>query len=144
MAKGSKGRIERKTPDLGIYPDELPYEPPPAHATRSHDWEMILSETARVHVRISQYKSFVVEFSINQLHISEDGTTREVARIDTSGGTIHRHQFIQSTGEDVYDHRLIARIPRDEGWQVVHDGYGKAIDTMMDEFEENERRWRHG
>lgn len=141
-----KGRSNRPLPDLTIHPDPEPmYEPPPAYVCKCDTFPVSVTETTRLHVRIAVYRGLVVDFSINQTHVDDDGTEVEVARIDTTNGTVHRHQFIASQpGHDIYGHRLIRRIPADGGWQVVHDEYEKAFDSMIEEHQDNERRWRDG
>ncbi len=89
-------------------------------------------------------RGLFVDFAIQQLYIYEDGGETEVARIDCCHGIIHRHQFVKSTGEDIYDRRPIATIPAADGWQVVHHGYDEAYEIMLSEFNENEKRWRDG
>ncbi|MEI6620781.1 MAG: hypothetical protein WCP28_02595 [Actinomycetes bacterium] len=134
-------------PDLGIRPpDPKPYRPPPAEVCSEKTYPISLGDgTNELVVRMRRYKHFIVDFSVHQVHVDEDGKRHDVARIDCcTVGTIHRHQFVKSTGEDVYDHRTIQPIPADDPWPVVSSGYDQAIDVMMDEWEENLGRWRDG
>lgn len=141
--KEKRGRTPRKLPDLSVPVAPPVYKPPPAHACRVVEYSMYLSPSSALSVRFARYKGRIVDFSINHWIIVE-GIRFDVSRIDTQGGTIHRHQFVRSTGEDIYGHRLIANIPAENSHQVVHDGFTQAKKAMTREWRENERRWRDG
>ncbi|MEI6623528.1 MAG: hypothetical protein WCP28_16660 [Actinomycetes bacterium] len=144
MGEGNRGR-RRKVVDRSHEPPPDPvYVPPPAHICEETEWTITSQHGDETHVRLRRYNHRIVDFAIQQIHMDADGTRYEIARIDCCDGAVHRHQFVRSTGEDIYDHRIIRRIPYDNGWQVVQDEYRSAFELMLAEQDENLRRWRDG
>lgn len=138
-----KGRPKKnRLADMTVVPQQRRYQPPPAHAC---DEEMTvpirLPEPGNeLRVRFVTYRNQIVDFAVVQI-VRVDGEWIKVAKIDCDRGVIHRHQYLRSTGEDIYDHRLLEEIPPDRGRDVVDRWYQKAVDMMESEWEENLRRW---
>jgi hypothetical protein len=124
-------------------PPEPPYKPPPLHACTELVFPIDLSDEDQFVIRQRIYKGKIVDFAIMQ-KVCVDGKWVDVARIDCCGGTIHRHQYVAGSDDDTYDHRLIAEIPAQDGWEVVDQGYDGATNVMFNEWEGNLRRWRDG
>jgi hypothetical protein len=117
------------------------YKPPPAHVgVVRKPWRLWLTSTDILVIRLHKYRGFIVDFAIQQL-LAIDGQEHQVARIDCTGGTIHRHQFVASTGSDIWDHRLIVEIPEEQPWAVITQHFAAARQVMIDEFTENVERW---
>lgn len=121
------------------------YKPPPCPPAVESNFPIEITETDKLHIRQQVYKDFITFFAIMQL-VREGGEWKHVARIDCCHSMIHRHQFVRSTGLDIYDHALIVAIPADGGdrWSVVNSGYHDALAVMWDEWEANVQRWRDG
>jgi hypothetical protein len=88
------------------------------------------------------YKGRTVSFSIQQSTLVGDQWVT-VARIDTKGGDIHRHQFDQADN-DLWGHRKIKDIPVDDAWDTIEKGYQEALVILHDEWTDNLRRWSSG
>ena len=133
-----RGRVK----DMNIPVQEPRYRPPAVPPAIPTVYPIELTPEDRLVVRMSCYRGKIVDFAIMQETWGGDMWT-PVARIDCCHGTIHRHQFDQA-GVDVLDHALICDIPaQGDSWGVVHRGYDDALTTMMDEWEDNLRRWRN-
>jgi hypothetical protein len=120
---------------------ETSYKPPPRDVSRLIDFRVhLVDDDNMLAVKAWEYRGKIVDFAVSQVvHI--EGKWVDVARIDTAGGTIHRHQYDQG-GSDLWDHRKIRDIPHENGWDVVDRGYEEALDMMENEWEDNLRRWR--
>lgn len=129
-----------KTADMGIYPDAETYTPPADCVTR--EWTTDLADGVAFAHAIHVHKGKIAHFSIQQIHIDADGVRHDVARIDTSHGTIHRHQqFASGAPED--RHEFVA-IPATGGVTFVHDAYARYADVLTNAWSENLRRWTNG
>lgn len=139
-----RGRHRRKLVDMGEYPQEQVYEPPPVEECDEADespYEMTPADT--LHVLYRKRRGKVVHFVLTQATYHH-GDWHNVARIDTWHGTIHRHQ-LDRNGDDVGEPEVLVRIPAgEEGWPVVDQGYTDAWGLMFNEWEDNLRRWRDG
>jgi hypothetical protein len=121
---------------------ETRYTPPPLDACNPIKFDLHLPDAGHVlKIRAWAYRGKVVDFAVTQV-MFDGADSVNVARIDCSGGYIHRHQFDRN-GIDLWDHRKIADIPVENGWEVVDRGYEEALVMMQDEWEGNLRRW-HG
>ncbi|MFC1418562.1 DUF7718 family protein [Streptacidiphilus cavernicola] len=120
------------------------YKPPPIPPAIETNFPIDLTDTDILKVRQVEYRKWVVDFAIMQLTM-EAGEWVHVARIDCCHGMIHRHQFAQN-GRDLDGRLEIKAIPADDDnrWEIVQDGFYKAIGTMQEEWEDNLRRWRDG
>jgi hypothetical protein len=142
MANNKKGERKRRLADMTIRPEATArYCQPPADECEETEWPVSLPTVGqKLIVRTMWSGDRIVEFAIMQM-VLDDGGWVCVARIDTANGVIHRHQFVWSTGRDIWDHRPIAAIPAD-GYDVIADGYDNALSAMENEWQENYRRWR--
>lgn len=113
---------------------------PPQFASRSDPVIDLPADGHQLRIRMMRYRHMVVDFAVNQIYFLE-GVPFEVARIDCSGGTIHRHQFIKSTGEDLLDHELLIVIPQRKPFEVVDEWYDRSLHMMQYGWNDNFRRW---
>jgi len=79
----------------------------------------------------------LVHFSI-QIELLVDGQWRKVARIDTSDGEVHRHQFTRKGGDS---RTVLEPIPPDHGEDVVDRWFDPALEMVKNEWGEYVRRW---
>lgn len=88
---------------------------------------------------------FIVDFAIVQLTRGSSGWC-EVARIDCYHSSIHRHQYVRGSDNDVYKNdprREICQLSAGDH-ELVHEKYGEALEMMENEWEDNLRRWQRG
>lgn len=124
----------------------MTYTPPPEYAQYGEVFTVALSEGYRIVVRLGYYNHRLADFMV-QLEALHAVAWHPVARIDCCGGSVHRHQFIRSTGEDVLDHKVWAVLPerdREAVDRLIGEGYDWGYDFMLDRWEELVRRWRNG
>ncbi|WP_329105614.1 hypothetical protein OG792_33100 [Micromonospora sp. NBC_01699] len=126
---------------MSIVPEQRRYDPPPREACEEIEIPIRLPEPGNeLRVRQSIYRNRIVDFAVIQI-VRVDGAWINVAKIDCDRGVIHRHQYVRSTGEDVWDHRPLEEIPPDQGWKVVDRWFDRALQMLEDDWEGNLRRW---
>lgn len=138
--KGPGGRLRRRIADMTIRPANRQYRPPPKRSCDVETYEYPLSDVDSMHVHYWMYRGKYVHFAITQARMV-DGTSINIARIDTCWGIVHEHLYDQQ-GNDTLDHRVIYEIPTNDGWEVVDKAYDEALDIMEDKWADNLRRWR--
>jgi hypothetical protein len=136
---GQGGKFKGRLADMASKPEPAEYRPPPTSAGDVLEWPIILSPTDVLLVRQHVYRKKTVDFAFMQLH--HDGEQHEVARIDCCHGVVHRHQFNRD-GVDVMDRRPIQVIPPASGHDTVNALFDVCYGRMMEEYEENLRRWK--
>lgn len=137
--RGRRGRILRRLGKMGLAKPQI-YKPPPIEACYEGTHTIYPAGENGPNllaVRYVVYKGMVVDFSINQAATDADGIRRDVARVDTKHGTVHRHQFRRGGPEERV---IIIEIPV-RGWEIVDKAYDEHLDLMHDSWEMNLRRW---
>lgn len=139
----TRGRPKRGSlVDMGIYPNDECYQPPPAGDCESVPLPAIdLDEGHRIGFTRYYRKgtAVLIYFGINQsVRVGETDDWSDVARIDCSHGTVHRHQFTQSglNRQEVLEDLTVQR-----GEQTINRWYERASRIMLEEWQENLRRW---
>ena len=139
-AKGRRGRFGRLARMLPSR--DKPYRPPPRDVCECDTIYIYpagdINGPHQIAVRYAIYRGLVVDFSINQTY-TDRGADHDVARIDTSDGTVHRHQFFADGSDETRTDLHV--IPAERGWAVVDRAYNEALDEMCMEWEEKLRRW---
>ncbi|WP_449560182.1 DUF7718 family protein [Micromonospora echinaurantiaca] len=126
---------------MSTVPEQRRYDPPPLDVCEEITNPIRLPGSGNeLRVRMAIYRNQIVDFAVVQI-VRVDGKWVRVAKIDCDRGVIHRHQYVRSTGEDVWDHRPLCEIPPDRGWEVVDRWFDQALQLMEDEWEDNLRRW---
>lgn len=132
-----KGRL----PDLGVYPVEDCYAPPPDENAETIPYEVQLAPGHKAGV-VQTFRAdttVLMAFSVWQsLYI--DGGWKSVMRIDTWHGTVHRHDFTRAGDSKV---TILEVIPTDRPERLIERWCDRAEGIMMAEWEDNVRRW-HG
>lgn len=129
---------------MTIKPEPSVYTPPPDSACDVFVTPYDLADDPAAderHVlvaRTSIYRGRVVSFSLEQtIHAGKD--VYKVRRVDSAHGVVHAHRFTRrdqaGTRED------LCEIPP-KGHDVVNRLFYEELDKMLDEWDENLRRWR--
>lgn len=133
MAK-ARGRPHKgELADMACYPSPEPrYVPPPDD--ECEDLPLLvgrLADHARIVVAQKALRATgrLVHFALT-VQVQADGLWHDVARIDTSDGEIHRHQFTCTGG----NHRTVYDvIPADYGEEIIDRWFVRAYDFMDSE-----------
>lgn len=135
-----RGR-RRKLVDMGEYPQEA-YEPPPDDECGLVETHGDMTDTEAIRSWQKIYQGKVVNFCIIQL-VLEDDRWQEVAHIDCCHAMIHRHQLTRD-GQNYHRGEITAIPAGEQGRNVVDEGFTQAYDVMLNEWEDNHWRWKHG
>ena len=143
MSKQAGGSKKQRLADMTcVPPDDPPYELPPPEECDESVGPVVLARNHELRARYLLWKeTYLVEFAIVQI-VRVGGEWREVARIDTEHGTVHKHQLKRSAPEDTVGIReQLASIPAVGGWEVVDRWYDEALKLMQTDWRDNYRRW---
>jgi len=92
------------------------------------------------HVRLVTDGPFVVDFSINQWTVDEDGSRQEVWRADTAEAEVHEHHFQRGRGGRRLNGTKI--LPVDLGGPMqVAVAFTEYKRTMIEKAAERRRSW---
>lgn len=95
----------------------------------------------RLHLQAWEYRNKVVDFRLMHTAIV-DGEDVHIARIDCCNGTVHRHTFSRS-GAPLVDHEPIEELWQDEDvWERVDALFPVCWDMLVNQVEDNYRRWK--
>lgn len=141
MGRARGRKQERNLPDLGIYPRDDCYRPPPGEGTETTTYSLQLTAGNRAGVvqTFREGTTEVVSFSVWQaIHV--DGEWFDIMRIDTWHGSVHRHDYTRAGSNQ---RTVLEVIPTDHAETVIGHWCDRAEDIIMTEWEDNVRRW-HG
>jgi hypothetical protein len=91
-------------------------------------------------IRRCMYRNRVVDFAVVQVFFVAR-VSHQVAKIDCCFGKVHRHQYVRSSGEDLFDHDALIVIPQRDPYATVDEWYDRSLDMMVYEWDDNFRRW---
>lgn len=106
-------------------------------AEERHDLD--LGPEGRCIQRLIFHRGQLVWFSM-MLEVSVDAVWHQVARADTCHDEAHLHRFVRGQEEEISRHVLRPIGTVDD----VGEGFEHACDLLLDEWEENVRRWNRG
>lgn len=138
----SKGRVrnERGLVDMTVAPEETPpLVMPSPDDCDEHEYDIYeAADSVHIHVRFVTHLGQPVEFAFTQ-RVRDGIRWADVIRIDTCHDEVHVHRFGQSGTE----------FARTTLWPIeaqadVARGMDEAERLVVDEWEENVRRWRRG
>lgn len=142
MTSKTKGRaaIERRLVDMTNEPlGDVPWLPGSAECL-AEEFDFLLGTKAQMCVFLMTCDKRTVRFVLVQKARSRDtGRWEEVARVDTAHNEVHVHRFDR-------DHNQLSRevIRPIRSFADVGEGFDEAYDLMLNQWEDNERRWRDG
>jgi hypothetical protein len=116
---------------------------PPHFATEYQESINLPLEHHQLKIRRCEYRRMVVDFALVQVFYV-DGVPTQIAKIDCCFGKVHTHQYVRSTGQDIFNHDALIVIPQRKSFSVVDEWYDRSLDMMVYGWDENLRRWNDG
>lgn len=96
-----------------------------------------------VHVKQWCYKGWTVDFSLTHQLEEDAGEYQHVARYDCCHSEVHKHQLYRYSEAETR-HTVKQLDDPKTAWEDVDTVFPEAYDDMIDNWEENYRRWNRG
>jgi len=125
--------------DKTIYPESPPYVPPVKSLCDVIEMPIDVGDGNVIYLKQHVYRNLTVWFAIMH-NYTVYGETHEIQRIDCCHSEVHEHIFSRTKPE--YRKVLVEIDQSKNPWETVDAEYEPAYDRYIDNYEENQRRWR--
>ena len=147
LSQQGKAKARKRSADMTIRPaEEASWGPPDVDECEESNLHFAppgaSEEHHRIHVRMVTVASTgeLVEFAVVQ-QTQLRGRWHDVCAGDSRHGSVHIHRYSKRTDQRIGDPEPLRNVVCQAD---VQDGYDDVYGQVVDSWEENLERWRHG